>query len=571
MVQVNGHIHLGQLGERLPLGQPVWTEGHQGLAAHEQQVLQRAHRVVAVVPEGRAGQGRPEPARVLVGRPRQGASIQRRGAPLLGPVQPAHRLEVPGAHPDRVGLRDIRAASRPVGDPRRGVVHHGRATGAGGGEVVGEAQGVADLVGRELAQAREGELDGILGPAGARARSAEDALEEHDVLPHAQGPEQDMPLHDLTRARVHDRVAVGPAAGLAVDPLDHVEARVEGMDALGQHLDPIRAGQPRGLEGLGPPARAVQQRRADRLGRRGVEVVDDRLDDAAVLPDLEAVPRRQVLLQGLPERARVVRVGDLEAPPARVERERLVARLGQTQQGVVLHEHHGLRRRRRAAHLAPGRVAAQDEPRLQLEVVREGVALGRQHGRRLVVEAEAPLPAALEGGDGAVGVAREEAGQLDQDPAVLLSGHGSRVQQTPGEGLPHGRGLGRRPRGPEGEVRDLEVDLPPDPPQLQHHRPAGLSPVQAHGVRAEARGEALHIQTLRKDLLGPRGRELDPDLGARRVDRGGEEARLERRAPLELPRRPPGRPQRASEWPGGPSSRPEATQSGPEAVANPPR
>ena len=131
-----------------------------------------------------------------------------------------------------------------------GVVHDRRAIRDARGEVVGEAEGVAHLVSAELPDAREGELDRIVGSAGAGGLGPEEALEEQPVLPHAEGAEADVALEDLPRPRVRHRVPVGPSARRAVDPLDHVVTRVEGIETFGRDLDAEEAGVARRGEGL---------------------------------------------------------------------------------------------------------------------------------------------------------------------------------------------------------------------------------------------------------------------------------------------------------------------------------
>ena len=73
---------------------------------------------------------------------------------------------------------------------------------------------------------------GSLGPPVPWRRRP--GLEDQDVLAHAQRAHQHHALDDLAGARVDDRLAVGPAARGAVDPVDHIVAHVQRIDALGQ-------------------------------------------------------------------------------------------------------------------------------------------------------------------------------------------------------------------------------------------------------------------------------------------------------------------------------------------------
>ena len=93
-------------------------------------------------------------------------------------------------------------------------------------------QWLAWLVRRELADARQCQLDRIVGTAGAGLRRPGEPLEQQAVLPHAQRAQADVTLEHLAGARVDHASAVGPAAGLAMDPLDDVVADVERMGVL---------------------------------------------------------------------------------------------------------------------------------------------------------------------------------------------------------------------------------------------------------------------------------------------------------------------------------------------------
>ena len=93
-----------------------------------------------------------------------------------------------------------------------------------------------------------------------------------------------LPLRISPVRGVGDGFAVAPAAVVAVDPLDHVEADVEGVSVGGEWLDDEGVGCPAGgLEGGVPPARAFHEGGADRLWRAAVDEVADGLDgDACV-------------------------------------------------------------------------------------------------------------------------------------------------------------------------------------------------------------------------------------------------------------------------------------------------
>ena len=131
-------------------------------------------------------------------------------------------------------------------------------------------------------------------------------------------------LDDLARARIALRAAEGPPALVAVHPHDGVVARVHGIGAGGQHLDAESAAQPGLIERLFPEARALDCRSAERLGNPRIDIVRDRLPEAAVrvvwIHALEAVTRDPSLFERSLDRLRVVLERDAEEADARIER-----------------------------------------------------------------------------------------------------------------------------------------------------------------------------------------------------------------------------------------------------------
>ena len=189
-------------------------------------------------------------------------------------VQPVDDEAVPVADVLPVGVGEVDLAAGQL-HPRGRVVHHRNAALRRGAEVVREAQGVADLVGGEFAQAGDRDLHRIARTAGSVLVGADQALEDQHVLAHPERAQEDRALDDLAGARIGDRLAVGPAAGGAVDPVDDVVADVQRVGALRHDLHAIGVLEARRLEGLGPPARALTQRRTHRFRRGAVDVEDD--------------------------------------------------------------------------------------------------------------------------------------------------------------------------------------------------------------------------------------------------------------------------------------------------------
>ena len=142
------------------------------------------------------------------------------------------------------------------------------------------AERVADLVRGELPQPRERDARRIIGAAAAELGEADEALVEFDVLPRAQGAEDDHALDDLAGARIDDILAIGPAARGPVDPVDDIVARIHRIGAGGEEFGVEGIDEARRIEGLRPPVDPIEEGRADRLGGGGVDIEDDRLPDA---------------------------------------------------------------------------------------------------------------------------------------------------------------------------------------------------------------------------------------------------------------------------------------------------
>src|SRR6185437_15818158 len=104
-------------------------------------------------------------------------------------------------------------------------------------------------------------------------------LKDDQVLPRAKRAEKHRALDDLARARVGDRLPVGPAARGTIDPVHDFVADIERIGACRKHIDLERILEPGIVERLGPPAYALLKRRPHRLGRASVDVEDDRLLD----------------------------------------------------------------------------------------------------------------------------------------------------------------------------------------------------------------------------------------------------------------------------------------------------
>ncbi len=455
---------------------------------------------------------------------------------------------VPLADPVLVDLGVVERAVVLQRDPGVRVVHDGDAAEPAVVVVVPEAEGVADLVCRELADAGERPFGQLGRRLVAGLVGREQPLGDQVVLPHAQRAERDDALDDLAGARIRDRGAVAPAARRAVHPVDDVVADVERVRVLGEQLDAERVPVPRGLERLVPPARAVEKRRADRLGRARVEVVDDRLDRLAhrrvrVLL-LQPVTRDEALRHRLLDRRRVVLVRDREVAGARVEEAGLVAVVRELDERVVHADARGLARRGDAAHaLEPGARAAaaralphEGQLDLHLRVPRE--VERHRPVDRAAAHVQPVAPGAQAVGD-PCGVAEQEVRRIDEHAPAALGGDVEAPEHAAREGVAYGADLGGvRAARAVAVVRLDHEDLRPDALEDDDARAGELPAVDPDVVRAEAGSDTGDVED-----LGVEARDLEPELAGGLVPVEREEAVetlhaarpfLDRRRPLRL-------------------------------------
>src|SRR5205085_7225139 len=99
------------------------------------------------------------------------------------------------------------------------------------------SEAVPDFVRGELADALEGGLVQDVGLLRAGDVGGKQALEDEVVLAVAEGAEEDGAANNLAGARVADGAAHAPAAGGAMDPVDHVVADVHGVGVGGEDVD----------------------------------------------------------------------------------------------------------------------------------------------------------------------------------------------------------------------------------------------------------------------------------------------------------------------------------------------
>ena len=334
---------------------------------------------------------------------------------------------------------------------------------------------MSDLVRGELPEAgqREGQHRVVLGREPGRIRLAvgcEQALRDQVVLADAERAQRHVALQDLARPRVDHRCAVAPAARRPVDPLDHVDAHVQRVEGVGQDLDAVGVSPTGRLEGLGPPAGAVQQRAANGLRRPGIEVIDDGLDRVAHPARVgrsragQAVARDHALHHVLADGHSVVGVGEREVARGGREGARHVAVVGELDERVSHADGHSLRVGGYVTDVAAGLAARERQPGLQLGVLREALQHRRDRRAAAFVERERPLAGLPEPVGDAVRVADDEVGGVDQYAPAAGRDHVEAPDDRRREGVGDGRPLGRVVGvGAEAQVGLHEQHPPPDP------------------------------------------------------------------------------------------------------------
>ncbi len=163
-------------------------------------------------------------------------------------------------------------------------------------------------------------------------------------------------------------------------PLDDVVAHVHRIDTFGQELNPVGVLVAGRLEGLVPPARALEQRGAHGLGRTAIEVVDNRLDGLADRGGrvflLEPMAPPEIHDQRVTNRCRVVGeaavvVTQPDHTGTRIVGQRLVVVVREANKRVM--DMHG--QRRGVGHdgwqIRPRRATDQRDDRFHFGIVRE--------------------------------------------------------------------------------------------------------------------------------------------------------------------------------------------------------
>ncbi len=535
--EIEGDEGVFELGHGLAGLDDVWSEAGEGGLADGEDAGELGCGVGAVVPEVGVGVGGAEGAGVFVGDVAEagGFVLAEEGVEGFGFVGAGSELGVaetdgglvPGSDADGVGVVEGGFAGGVEGDEGVGVVHDGGALAeGGGGEVVLEAEGVADLVGGELTGAGEDHVAHGGGNGGSVEVGSEEGLGDKVVLTGAETAEGDLAFDDFSGAGVGDGLSVAPAASGAVDPLDHVVADIHGIGAFGEDFHAEGVLESGGLKGCGPPACAFNEGGADGLGGAAVDVVDDGLyglgESGGGVALLEAVADEEALVERIAEGLGVVaELVGVEAG-AGVEAARLVAGAGEFDEGGVLAEGDGVGV---WGHLgnefAIGRaVGDEGEEGLNLSVLGEGFGVVEGDGGAGGVDAVGALMGLFEAFGDTVGIAEEEVGGFDEECALRFGFDFESPEDAFGEGLGDGEALGGVwGAGAVVEVGLDEEELAADAGEVDDASLAELAAVEADVVGAEAVGELVE-----EEEVAVGGGDFEVELALMGVPMEGEES-----------------------------------------------
>ncbi len=199
-----------------------------------------------------------------------------------GAVQPIDGEPVPAADAGAISVAEIQDTIDQA-HARRRIIHHRISALDARREIVGKAERMANLMRSELPDTGESGRDRVVRTIIVRLSGTDEALEDQHVLPDPQRPEQHLALDDLAGTGILDDLAVGPAAGRAVDPVDDVVPNVERIRPFREHLDPEGVDVTGSIKRFAPPGCALEQGGSNRFGGGGIDVEGDRIVDPRTL------------------------------------------------------------------------------------------------------------------------------------------------------------------------------------------------------------------------------------------------------------------------------------------------
>ncbi len=403
---------------------------------------------------------------------------------------------VPRADADAVRMIEADRTVRVELHKRVRIVHDRAVAEPTRREIVREPERMADLVRRELAQARERHLLRLVGELACvrLVVGREQRLGDQDVLTHALRAQRHRALDDLAGARIDDRLPVRPAARVAMRPRDDAVADVHRIRAFGQQLDAVRILEACFLECGLPPVRAFEQRRAHRFRRAAIEVEHDRLLHRALrrgrIGLVEPESRLVTHVEARRERLRVVVEADAESTRRRMIKTRRESRRRQAHETQMLAHRQALGLHRDVLDELLVARALERQHRFELGVVRKALrVLGRYRAPLVVDLVFALLRIGKTFGD-AVQVRRQQRADVNDElgiVALALAGDVAGPEHRFGERLAHALrflGVGRD----RAELRVVfdQQQARARATELDEMRFAALAAIEADVVRAEA-------------------------------------------------------------------------------------
>ena len=403
---------------------------------------------------------------------------------------------VPRPDADAIGVIEADCAAGVELDQRMRVIHHRAVAEPARREIVREAERVPDLVRGELAQPRERHLLRLVRKL-ARVRLVvrrEQRLGDQDVLAHTLRSQRHRSLDDLAGARIDDRLPVRPAARVAMRPGDDAVADVHRVHAFGQELDAVGVLETRLFERALPPVRALEQRRAHRLGRAAVEIEHDRLANRALrgrwIGLVEPETRLVAHVEARCERLRIVVEADAESARCRMIKARRIARRRQSHEAQVLAQRQALGLHRDILDERLIARALERQHRFELGVVRKALRVLGGWRAAILVDLVLALLGIGETARDAMQIGRQQRADIDDDLGVLalaLARDVAGPEHRFGERLAHAfRFIGVRRDGAELRVVLDEQEPRTGAAELDQMRFAALAAIETDVIGAQA-------------------------------------------------------------------------------------
>lgn len=360
------------------------------------------------------------------------------------------------------------------------------------GEVVHEAEGVTDLVGRQLPHpAQHQPLDGRQPlPLVRLAVQGVQRLGERGDLLDALGAEPYPAADDLAGARVGEPLAVRPAAPVAVHPPHGVDAQVIVVEPLGGHFDTVGVLESAPFEGARPPVAALHDGRTYRFGDGRVDGEDDRTaygsGRGGGIDGFEPVPGLEPHLGAGPRGGAVVVVADAVSAGGGVVAAGGQRRVGQRDEMQMLDHGEGAGCGYDGPERRAGFGATQREQGGQPGAAGAAPGLRQERDARVGVDRVHTLLLLPQQVGHAVEVGERQSGGVHDHGAVPLAQHRRAPHDRGGEGLLARADGGGVTGGQMVFVAQDEQNASCDPAELRDLDLSGLAAVEAEGAGAHS-------------------------------------------------------------------------------------